>query len=50
MANFVLPDEPDDVTHLDVDKRRQETQEWLRQRQLEPFEDSPPIVPELPKA
>ena len=33
MANFVLPYDPNDVTHLDADKRRQETRDWLREQQ-----------------
>ena len=33
MANFVLPYDPNDVTHLDADKRRRETRDWLREQQ-----------------
>jgi hypothetical protein len=33
MANFILPCDPNDVTHLDADNRRRETRDWLRQQQ-----------------
>ena len=33
MANFVLPYDSNDVTHLDADERRRETRDWLRQQQ-----------------
>jgi hypothetical protein len=46
MANFVLPYDPNDVTHLDADKRRRETRDWLRRRQRELTVDAPPIVPD----
>ena len=44
MSKIVLPYEPDYVGHREVAKRRQETKEWLRQREL--AERAPSIVPE----
>ncbi len=46
MSKIVLPYEPDYVGHREAEKRRQETKEWLRQRERELAERSPSIVPE----
>jgi hypothetical protein len=35
MANFVLPYEPDDVRHIDEEKRVREIKEWLQQLRCE---------------
>jgi hypothetical protein len=40
MANFVLPYEPDDVRHIDEEKRRREIKDWLKQRRYELNVDS----------
>jgi hypothetical protein len=46
MSKIVLPYEPDYVGGREVEKRRKQTQEWLRQRELEVASmRSPPIVP-----
>jgi hypothetical protein len=45
MSKIVLPYEPDYVGHREAEKRRQETKEWLRQRERELAEQSPSIVP-----
>jgi hypothetical protein len=46
MSKIVLPYEPDYVGGREAEKRRKETQEWLRQRELEVASTrSPPIVP-----
>ena len=46
MSKIVLPYEPDYVGGREAEKRRKETQEWLRQRELEvASKRSPPIVP-----
>ena len=47
MANFVLPYEPDDVRHIDEEKRRREIKEWLQQLRCEVSVVSPSIVPEV---
>jgi hypothetical protein len=46
MSKIVLPYEPDYVGHREAAKRRQETKEWLRQRERELAECAPSIVPE----
>ena len=46
LSKIVLPYEPDYVGHREAEKRRQETKEWLRQRERELAERSPSIVPE----
>jgi hypothetical protein len=46
MSKIVLPYEPDYVGHREAEKRRQETKEWLRQRERELAGRSPSIVPE----
>ena len=46
MSKIVLPYEPDYVGRLEAEKRRQETKEWLRQRERELAECAPSIVPE----
>jgi hypothetical protein len=46
MSKIVLPYEPDYFSHREAEKRRQETKEWLRQRERELAERSPSIVPE----
>jgi hypothetical protein len=46
MSKIVLPYEPDYVGHREAAKRRQETKEWLRQRERELAERAPSIVPE----
>jgi hypothetical protein len=46
MSKIVLPYEPDYVGHREAEKRRQETKEWLRERERELAERSPSIVPE----
>ena len=46
MSKIVLPYEPDYVGGREAEKRRKQTQEWLRQRELEVASTrSPPIVP-----
>jgi hypothetical protein len=45
MSKIVLPYEPDYVGHREAEKRRQETKEWLRERERELAERSPSIVP-----
>jgi hypothetical protein len=47
MANFVLPYEPDEVRHLDEEKRRREIKEWLKLLRCEVSVVSPSIVPEV---
>jgi hypothetical protein len=46
MSKIVLPYEPDYVGHREAAKRRQETKEWLRQRERELAERAPSIVHE----
>jgi hypothetical protein len=45
MSKIVLPYEPDYVGGREAENRRKQTQEWLRQRELEASTRSPPIVP-----
>jgi hypothetical protein len=46
MPKIVLPYEPDYVGGREAEKRRKQTQEWLRQRELEvASRRSRPIVP-----
>jgi hypothetical protein len=46
MSKIVLPYEPAYVGGREAEKRRKQTQEWLRQRELEVASTaSPPIVP-----
>ena len=46
MSKIVLPYEPDHVGGREAEKRRKQTQAWLRQRELELASTrSPPIVP-----
>jgi hypothetical protein len=47
MANFVLPYEPNDVRHIDEEKRRREIKEWLQQLRCGMSVVSPSIVPEV---
>jgi hypothetical protein len=47
MANFVLPYEPNDVGHIDDEKRRREIKEWLQQLRCGMSVVSPSIVPEV---
>jgi hypothetical protein len=47
MANFVLAYEPDDVRHLDEEKRRREIKEWLEKLRCEVNVVSPSIVPQV---
>ena len=46
LSKIVLPYEPDYVGHREAEKRRQETKEWLRQRERDHAERLPSIVPE----
>jgi hypothetical protein len=46
MSKIVLPYEPDYVGGREAEKRRKETKEWLRQRERELAEPSPPLAPE----
>ena len=46
LSKIVLPYEPDYVGHREAEKRRQETKEWLRQRERDLAERLPSIVPE----
>jgi hypothetical protein len=46
-SKFILPYEPGYTGHWEAEKRRKETREWLRQRELEIA--SPSIVPEPPE-
>lgn len=46
MPKIVLPYEPDYVGGREAEKRRKQTQDWLRQRELEVTSTRPPsIVP-----
>ena len=46
MSKIVLPYEPDYVGGREAEKRRKQTQAWLRERELELASTlSPPIVP-----
>lgn len=49
MSKIVLPYEPQCTAHREREKRRQQTKEWLRRRELEVTEDSPPLVSEHPR-
>lgn len=49
MSKIVLPYEPQCTDHREREKRRQQTKEWLRKRELEIAEDSPPLVSEHPR-
>jgi hypothetical protein len=46
MPNFILPYEPDDVTHFETEKRQRKTKDWLT-RQGQPTVKSPPIAPDV---
>jgi hypothetical protein len=46
LSKIVLPYEPDYVGHREAEKRRQETKEWLRQRERDLAERLPSIFPE----
>jgi hypothetical protein len=45
MAKIVLPYEPNYVGGREAEKRRRQTREWLRQREMGVSVQSPPIVP-----
>jgi hypothetical protein len=49
---FILPYEPGYTGHWEAKKRRKETKEWLRQRELRRQREreiaSPPIAPDTP--
>jgi hypothetical protein len=47
MANFVLPYEPDDVRHIDEEKRRRADQRVVAALRCEVSVVSPSIVPEV---
>lgn len=46
-SKFILPYEPGYTGHWEVEKRRKETREWLRQRERDIA--APSIVPETPE-
>jgi hypothetical protein len=46
-SQLVLPCDPGYTAHREAEKRRQETREWLRQR--EQATAAPSIVPEAPE-
>jgi hypothetical protein len=46
-SQLVLPCDPGYTAHREAEKRRQETRDWLRQR--ERASATPPIVPEAPE-
>ena len=48
MPNIVLPYEPQYTGHRELEKRREATKEWLRQREIELAVDSPPLAPDQP--
>jgi hypothetical protein len=45
MFKIVLPYEPAYVGGREAAKRRKQTQEWLRQREIEVSTESPPTIP-----
>jgi hypothetical protein len=47
-SRLVLPCDPEYTAHREAEKRRQETREWLLQR--ERASTAPPIVPDVPDA
>jgi hypothetical protein len=46
-SRLVLPSDPEYTTHRDAQKRRQETREWLLQRERASI--APPIMPDAPE-
>ena len=47
-SQFVLPCDPEYTAHREARKRRQETREWLLQRERANI--APSIVPDVPEA
>jgi hypothetical protein len=47
-SRLVLPCDPEYTAHREAERRRQETRQWLSQRERANL--APPIVPDVPKA
>jgi hypothetical protein len=47
-SQFVLPCDPEYTAHREAQKRRQQTREWLLQRERSSI--APSIVPDVPEA
>jgi hypothetical protein len=48
-SRLVLPCDPEYTAHREADQRRQETREWLLQRERVSAAVAPSIVPEVPE-